>query len=144
MASHLVQQLHLPVTTTKDLEESSGNSYPQTRQRSTSCQKLQTNLPAICHLYKLFERLVLNRLGPITEQHLIPEQAGFRPGRSCTGQVLNLTQFIEDGYERNQPTGVVFVDLTAAYDTVNHRLLLNKLYMMKRDIHLTKLVQLHS
>ena len=96
----------------------------------------------LCHLYKLFERLVLNRLGPITEQHLIPEQAGFRPGRSCTGQVLNLTQFIEDGYERNQPTGVVFVDLTAAYDTVNHRLLLNKLYKMTHDIHLTKLVQL--
>ena len=68
-------------------------------------------------------------------------QAGFRPGRSCTGQVLNLTQFIEDSYERNQPTGVVFVDLTAAYDTVNLRLLLNKLYKMTHDIHLTKLVQ---
>ena len=96
----------------------------------------------LCHLYKLFERLILNRLGPITEQHLIPEQAGFRPGRSCTSQVLNLTQFIEDGFERNQPTGVVFVDLTAAYDTVNHRLLLNKLYRMTSDIHLTKLIQL--
>ena len=96
----------------------------------------------LCHLYKLFECLILNRLGPITEQHLIPEQAGFRPGRSCTSQVLNLTQYIENGFEKNQPTGVVFVDLTAAYDTVNHRLLLNKLYKMTSDIHLTKLVQL--
>lgn len=56
----------------------------------------------LCHLYKLFERLILNRLGPMVEDHLIPEQAGFRPGKSCTGQVVNLTQFIEDGYERNQ------------------------------------------
>ena len=65
----------------------------------------------LCHLYKLFERLILNRLGPTVEKHLIAEQAGFRPEKSCTGQVLNLTEFIEDGYERNQPTGVVFVDL---------------------------------
>eukprot|EP00057_Strongylocentrotus_purpuratus_P002687 XP_003725025.1 PREDICTED: RNA-directed DNA polymerase from mobile element jockey-like [Strongylocentrotus purpuratus] len=27
----------------------------------------------LCHLFKLFERLILNRLGPVTEQHLIPE-----------------------------------------------------------------------
>ncbi|XP_030851769.1 uncharacterized protein LOC115928572 [Strongylocentrotus purpuratus] len=96
----------------------------------------------LCHLFKLFERLILNRLGPVTEQHLIPEQAGFRPGRSCTGQVLNLTQHIEDGFEKNEPTGVVFVDLTAAYDTVNHRILLDKLYTMTKDSHLTKLIQM--
>ncbi|XP_030847026.1 uncharacterized protein LOC115926449 [Strongylocentrotus purpuratus] len=96
----------------------------------------------LCHLFKLFERLILNRLGPVTEQHLIPEQAGFRPGRSCTGQVLNLTQHVEDGFEKNEPTGVVFVDLTAAYDTVNHRILLDKLYTMTKDSHLTKLIQM--
>eukprot|EP00057_Strongylocentrotus_purpuratus_P005102 XP_003730216.1 PREDICTED: RNA-directed DNA polymerase from mobile element jockey-like [Strongylocentrotus purpuratus] len=96
----------------------------------------------LCHLFNLFERLILNRLGPVTEQHLIPEQAGFRPGRSCTGQVLNLTQHIEDGFEKNEPTGVVFVDLTAAYDTVNHRILLDKLYTMTKDSHLTKLIQM--
>ena len=96
----------------------------------------------LCHLYKLFERLILNRLGLITEQHLIPGQAGFHPGRSCTSQVLNLTQYIENGFEKNQPTGVVLFYLTAAYDTVNHHLLLNKLYKMTSDIHLTILVQL--
>ena len=94
------------------------------------------------HILKLFERLVLKRLGSVTEQHLIPKQAGFRPGRSCTGQVLNLTQHIEDGFEKNEPTGVVFVDLAAAYDTVNHRILLDKLYTMTKDSHLTKLIQM--
>ena len=66
----------------------------------------------------------------------------FLPGKSCTGQVLNLTQHFEDGFEKNEPTGVVFVDLTAAYDTVNHRRLLSKLYDMTKDFHLTKLIQL--
>ena len=53
----------------------------------------------LCHLYKLYERLILNRLSPIIEHVRIPEQAGFRPGKSCTAQVLNLTQHIEDGFE---------------------------------------------
>lgn len=40
----------------------------------------------------------------------------------------NLTQIIENGFENKKVTGVVLVDLTAAYDTVNHRLMLKKLY----------------
>ena len=54
----------------------------------------------LCHTYKLYERLILNRVSPLLEQHLIKEQAGFRPGKSCTSQLLNLTQHIEDGYQR--------------------------------------------
>ena len=33
-------------------------------------------------------------------------------------------QHIEDGYLETITTGTVFVDLSAAYDTVNHRLLI--------------------
>lgn len=80
----------------------------------------------LCHTYKLFERLLLNRLAPIIDPLLIPEQAGFRPGKSCTSQTLKLTQHIEDGFELGLVTGVVFVDLTAAYDTVNIQRLLSK------------------
>ena len=46
------------------------------------------------------------------------EQAGFHPNKSTIGQLLNLTQHIEDGYQKKKITGAVFVDLTAAYDTV--------------------------
>ena len=51
----------------------------------------------LCHTYKLFERLILNRLAGHVDAKLIPEQAGFRPGKSCTSQLLNLTEHIEDG-----------------------------------------------
>ena len=72
---------------------------------------------------------------------LIPEQAGFRPGKSCTSQLLNLTEHIEDGYEKRMTTGAVFVDLSAAYDTVNHRRLLSKVLDMTGDVHLTDLIR---
>ena len=70
-----------------------------------------------------------NSFRPIAEHvdaKLIPEHAGFRPGKSCTSQLLNLTEHIEDGYEKRLITGAVFVDLPAAYDTVNHRRLISK------------------
>ena len=93
----------------------------------------------LCHTYKLYERLILNRISPLLEQHLIKEQAGFRPGKSCTSQLLNLTQHIEDGYQRGMITGEAFVDLSAAYDTVNHRILIQKLYNTTQDSQLCSL-----
>ena len=94
----------------------------------------------LCHTYKLFERMILNRLNPLIETMIIDQQAGFRPGKSTTGQLLNLTQHIEDGYERGVVTGTVFVDLSAAYDTISHKLLLNKIYRMTSDIKFTDLI----
>ena len=56
-------------------------------------------------------------------------------------QLLNLTKHIEDGYEKRLITGAVFVDLSAAYDTVNHRRLLSKVLEMIGDVHLTDLIR---
>ena len=93
----------------------------------------------LCHTYKLYERLNLNRVSPLLEQHLIKEQAGFRPGKSYTSQLLNLTQHIEDGYQRGMITGAAFVDMSAAYDTVNHKILIQKIYNTTQDNQLCSL-----
>ena len=71
----------------------------------------------LSHFYKLFECLILNQLLPILEKNIIPEQAGFRPGKSCMSQLLNLTEHIESGFEKKQKTISVFVDLSAAFDS---------------------------
>ena len=75
------------------------------------------------------------------EQHLIKEQAGFRPAKSCTSQLLNLTQHIEDGYQRGKITGAAFVDLSTNYDTVNHRILIQRLYNTTQDSQLCRAFQ---
>ena len=94
----------------------------------------------LCHLYEIFERVILNRMKDKIDSHLIRQQAGFRPGKSCTRQVLNLTQHIEDGFETRKVTGVVFVDLTAAFDTVCHRTLRNKVYELTKDFKFTEVI----
>jgi len=79
------------------------------------------------------EQLLLNCLPSFVKEHLIEHQAGFHPGKSTTAQLLNITQHIEDGFQKNKIIGAVFVDLTAAYDTVNHRRLLTKVLGMTKD-----------
>ena len=54
---------------------------------------------------------------------------------------LNLAEHIEDGYEKRLITGAVFVDLSAAYDTVNHRRLLSKVLEMTGDVQLIDLIR---
>ena len=77
--------------------------------------------------YKLLERIILHRISPAVDEILNIEQAGFRPGRSTQDQVLALTTFVENGFQQRDKTGFVFLDLTAAYDTVWHKGLLVKL-----------------
>ena len=102
--------------------------------KDSAIPKSYRPISLLCHTYKLYERMILNRFTPLLEQYLIKEQAGFRPGKSCTSQLLNLTQHIEDGYQRGMISG-------AAYDTVNHRILIQKLYNITQDSHLCRVLQ---
>lgn len=77
--------------------------------------------------YKLFERMILARLQPIIEASLPIEQAGFRKNRNYCDQALALATHIENGFQRQQNSGAVFIDLSSAYDTVWKRGLILKL-----------------
>ena len=70
--------------------------------KDSAVPKSYRPISLLCHTYKLYERLILNRIAPTIEKHLIKEQAGFRAGKSCTSQLLNLTQHIEDGYQEGK------------------------------------------
>ena len=109
--------------------------------KDSSIPKNYRPISLLCHRYKLYERMILNRIAPAIEQHIIKEQAGFRSWKSCTSQLLNLTQHIEDGYEEGMITGTAFVDLFSVYNTVNHRLLIQKLYYTTFESQLCRVIQ---
>ena len=66
----------------------------------------------------MLERLIYNRIEPIVDPLLPKEQAGFRHAKSTVDHIVLLTQNIEDYFEAKGKACAVFVDLTAAYDTV--------------------------
>ena len=90
----------------------------------------------LCVPYKILERLIHARVEPIVDPLFSREQAGFRQRRPTVDQTVWLTQNIEDSFEAKKKAGVVFVNLTAAYDTVWHRGLTCKLIRPLRDKHM--------
>lgn len=80
-------------------------------------------------LSKLFERIILTRLNHHLNTHNIlrNEQFGFRQSHSTSHQLLRITDSIIDGFNRNQVTGVVFLDISQAFDKVWHEGLIHKL-----------------
>ena len=72
---------------------------------------------------------------------LLPkEQAGFRRGKSTVDQVVLLTQNIGNSFEAKKKAGAIFIDLTAAYDTVWHRGLTCKLLRLLPDKHMVRMI----
>ena len=94
----------------------------------------------LCVPYKILERFIYACVEPLVDPLLPKEQAGFRCGKSTVDQVVLLTQNIEDTFEAKNKAGTVFVDLTAAYDTVWHRGLTCKMLRLLPDKHMVRMI----
>jgi len=78
---------------------------------------------------KVFTGVLEARLSHWAEHNgiLVPEQAGFRPGRGCPEQVFALMELINTRRRAGQTTYACFIDIQKAYDTVWHEGLKAKL-----------------
>ena len=76
---------------------------------------------------KILEKVVYDQLLLHVSPVLCSEQHGFVPGRSCTS---NLAVFLTSAWEaisEGYQTDVIYTDFSAAFQSVDHRLLIHKL-----------------
>lgn len=93
-------------------------------------------------LAKIAEHLIKNRLEWFLERHnlLANTQYGFRKGRSTMDSLAIFTTDIRLSFTRNESVIGAFLDISAAYDSVQLPILKNKLYHLKVPAKLANLI----
>ena len=91
--------------------------------------------------YKLYSRIINERLRTISETILLEEQAGFRKGRSCTDDVFSLRQIIQQRREFNLETHIAFIDYLKAFDRIHRDKLWHIMEKRGYPMHLIRTVQ---
>jgi retron-type reverse transcriptase len=78
---------------------------------------------------KLLERLMFNRLMPFLYENktLTEAQNGFRKGKCIETAVQSFIEIIQEALDKGVHSNGIFIDLTKAYDSLNHKVLLEKL-----------------
>ena len=78
-----------------------------------------------CLTSKIMEHIIQEEL-LIKTRHLInPEQHGFLLGKSCTTNLITITDDIATSLHNDKCVDIVYFDFAKAFDTVNHDILLN-------------------
>lgn len=91
---------------------------------------------------KLFEKVFSEHLLKIvTEKEILPNfQFGFRREHSTTMQLTRVVKTISEGFNNKEATSMVLMDMEAAFDKVNHKILIYKLWLAGIPMYICKLI----
>ena len=78
---------------------------------------------------KILEKIMYKRTYDFLDgnRQFYNSQYGFRSKHSCENAICELVGHVVKGHEKKEHTGAIFLDLSKAFDTLNHKLLLQKL-----------------
>ena len=68
---------------------------------------------------KVFSKVIQTRLTKTLDNYFSQQQAGFRPGRSCSYHIFTLRQILEQSREWNTSLYINFIDLKKAFDSIH-------------------------
>ena len=79
------------------------------------------------HLSKVFERIIYKQIDTFMTTKLSPYLFGFRKNHNAQYSLLKMIETWKKHLDKGEKIGVIRMDLSKAFDTINHSLLLAKL-----------------
>ena len=91
---------------------------------------------------KILKKIVYKRTYDFldTSGQLYSSQYGFRSKHSCENAISELIGQIVKGHEQQEHTAAIFLDLSKAFDTLDHELLLKKIGNLRNKRYCIRLV----
>ena len=81
----------------------------------------------LSHVSKIFEKLVFNQIEKYFESIFSNVLTGFRKNHGTQNDLIKMIELWKKALDENKNIGAIFMDLSKAFDTLNHNLLIAKL-----------------
>ena len=81
----------------------------------------------LSHMSQVFERIIYNQINEYIELFLSNLLTGFRKNHNTQHSLFKMLESFKEALDKGNSVSVIFMDLSKAFDTLNHDLLIAKL-----------------
>ncbi|PFX22135.1 putative RNA-directed DNA polymerase from transposon X-element [Stylophora pistillata] len=108
-------------------EWKSGNLTPVLKKDDDTRKENYRPVSILTAISKVYEKVMFDQLYGAFHEHLSPNLSGFLKKHSCCTALLKMTEDWRRSLDKRESVIAVAVDLSKAFDSINHNLLLAKL-----------------
>ena len=104
------------------------NVIPVHKKNEKSKKRYYRPVSILTNISKIYEKLLHNQLSKYVDSLLATNQCGFRKGFSSQYCLLVMLEKFKEAIDRGNQFGALLTDLSKAFDCIDHKLLIVKLY----------------